>query len=176
MGGHAQSYLILSVCSRSWTQCSHQHVPNLGHRATVRLRSSSYPLLSPQLKALLHPPHCRYVRLVNLEPATFTYSDSVAAAIAGMCARPTVQCSTWGQSGIPPVSCTAFGDGYALIHPERTQCLFCPDPSDIVASWWILFGGYVLLLGLYVASARISLARIGWCQRIEKEEATYAKV
>ena len=116
-----------------------------------------------------------YLASADLSASLYDYSDSVAAAIAGMCGRSTMDCSSWSESGMPPVSCTAFGDGFALLEPERLKCYDCPEPSYVAGLWWVLFGGFILLAALYTWMVRLSLARIGWGVPLPAEPATIAK-
>ena len=110
-----------------------------------------------------------YLANADLSASTYDYSDAVAAAIAGMCGRATMDCSGWSESGMPPVSCTAFGDGFALLEPERTKCYDCPEPSFVAGLWWALFGGFAFLTALYTWLVRLSLARIGWGVPLPKD-------
>lgn len=68
-------------------------------------------------------------------------------AIRSMCERPGVECLGLPSRG---GSCLAFGLQVALRRPHDDHCHECRAPETVLTYWYILFGGVMALLVLYI--------------------------
>ena len=110
--------------------------------------SGEFPLWMTELE---------YIQEAELENSDFIYTDNAAAAIKRMCNRGNVDCMQWPDSGLPPISCTAFGQSVAVIPPQRTECYMCPRAHE-VALWWIIM--VVFVWGLTLLFALMTLRQL----------------
>ena len=98
-----------------------------------------------------------YLQEAHLKNSEFDYSENAVAAVKQMCNRGNLNCLDWSDSGLPPISCTAFGQSVAVIPPQRATCYFCPRAHN-VALWWVIL--VVIVWGMSIGFGVMALRQL----------------